>query len=98
MKKLFLSTLLLGALFSCEDEVKIKECKAIADTALGEAQGFTISNAQYSSRKGLKLAVPDEYESSTHVVTISYKNNDGDYKGTTCYYTEKGDLMGSKSY
>ena len=98
MKKLFLSALILGTLVSCNDDAKINECKDVSAKEIGNLDGFELQNAEYVSREGLKLAVDEEFESSTHIVSISYKNADDDYKGTSCYYGSDGKLMGSKSY
>jgi hypothetical protein len=89
---------LVAFLFSCDKQTKINECKIIAESALGNAEGFKLRNAEYNSREGLKLAVPDEFKFSTHVVSISYDKDQIEYKGTTCYYNSAGSLMGSESH
>lgn len=95
-------TLIFGAsllfLAACGNAEKIQECKKISESEIDNLNGFTIDNMEFSSREGLKLAVPEEYESSTDIVSISYKNSEEEYKGTTCYYDEDGKLMGSTSY
>lgn len=98
MKKTLIFGAVLLLLSACSNAEKIQECKKISESEIDNLDGFTIENMSHSSREGLKLAVPDEYESSTDIVSISYKNSEDEYKGTTCYYDEDGNLMGSTSY
>lgn len=98
MKKTLIYGALTLFLVGCSNAEKIQECKKLSETEIENLDGFTIEDMEFSSREGLKLAVPDEYESSTDIVSISYKNSEDEYKGTTCYYDDDGNLMGSSSY
>lgn len=89
----------LTILSSGGNKKKIAECKKIAEQKLTNLEGYTLYNKTYTSRRGLKLAIPNEYESATHIAQILYKkeSKDGtDYKGCSCYF-QNGKMIGSKA-
>jgi hypothetical protein len=94
MKKLICASIVLLSMASCAKTEMMNECKAIADKEMTEMDGFTLENTTINHIDGLKLVIPDEYSSTEHVASVSYKSKDDDYKRCTCYFDSNNKLMG----